>query len=141
MALNLIALICWTAIAPLVFNRTTKDGTDPWNRAIGSYGHCGSEDPGASVPYLVVIRIISMSALVIASCQSYRARKIRTEFNESFYYIAMANASFCKCPLFVSPSFSSREKVLVLTSSFCALPYFYSLQQSCFAYLHQKFYP
>lgn len=88
-------MTCWTAIAPLRFVRTLEDGTDPWNRSIGSYGHCESTSgsAGDSIPYLVVIATVNFTALVVANYQAYRARNIRTEFNESSY-IAMANASF-----------------------------------------------
>jgi len=42
LTLNVITLICWTAIAPLRYVRTLEAGTDPWNRSIGSYGQCRS---------------------------------------------------------------------------------------------------
>jgi 7 transmembrane sweet-taste receptor of 3 GCPR len=91
--INVIVLICWTAIAPLTFVRTLDTGTDAWNRQIGSYGRCESADKGGSTPYLIIIATVNFVALGIANFQAYRARNIRTEFNESFY-IALANASF-----------------------------------------------
>ena len=111
LSLNIISLICWTIIAPLKFVRTPVDGTDPWNREIGSYGHCESTSgtAGGSIPFLVVIAIINVTALAIANVQAYRSRTVRTEFNESSY-IAMANASFLQAILIGIPIlFLTRE--------------------------------
>lgn len=108
-AMNTTTSICWTAIAPLRFVRTLEEGTDPWNRSLGSYGHCRSADVGGSIPYLVVIGTITTAALVIANFQAYRARNVRTEFNESVY-IAMGNASFLQAILTCLPViFLTRE--------------------------------
>lgn len=95
LTLNIIVLICWTTIAPLQYVRTLEAGTDPWNRSIGSYGQCRSTSgaAGDSIPYMVVIAVINVTALIVANYQAYRARNVRTEFNESSY-IAMANVSF-----------------------------------------------
>ena len=111
LTMNIIALVCWTVIAPLNFVRTNEEGTDPWNRPIGSYGHCQSTSgaAGDSVPYLVVIAVVNITALVVANFQAYRARKTRTDFNESSY-IAMANASFLQAIVVCIPViFLTRE--------------------------------
>lgn len=111
LTINIITLICWTAIAPLKFVRTWTDGTDPWNRKLGSYGHCESTSgtAGNSIPFLIVIGTVNITALVVANYQAYRARNVRTEFNESSY-IAMANASFLQAILMGVPIiFLTRE--------------------------------
>jgi competence protein ComGC len=48
---------------------------------------------GDSIPYLVVLAVVNVTALIVANIQAYRARNVRTDFSESSY-IAMANASF-----------------------------------------------
>jgi len=111
LTMNIISLACWTAIAPLEFVRTNKQGTDPWNRPIGSYGQCKSTSgaAGNSIPYLVVIAVVNVTALVVANYESYRARNVLTEFNESSY-IAMANASFLQAIVVCVPIiFLTRE--------------------------------
>lgn len=111
LAMNIISLVCWTVIAPLEFVRTNKQGTDPWNRPIGSYGQCKSTSgaSGNSIPYLVVIAVVNVTALVVANFESYRARNVLTEFNESSY-IAMANASFLQAIVVCVPIiFLTRE--------------------------------
>lgn len=104
LSINIVALTCWTAIAPLQFVRTLEDGTDPWNRPIGSYGQCQSTSgaKGKSIPYIVVIMVTNVIALLVANYQSYRARNVETVFNESSY-VAAANASFLEAILICIP--------------------------------------
>lgn len=69
--------------------------------------HLGAK--GNSIPYVVVIAVINITALGVANFQAYRARNVRTEFNESSY-IAMANASFLQAILICVPIlFLTRE--------------------------------
>jgi hypothetical protein len=94
MTANVIALICWTTIDPLVFTRSYHAGTDDWNRRISSYGACTSSgtSKGGMWPYLAIIIAVNMGALILANVQSYQARSIRTEFSESkFISIIMAS--------------------------------------------------
>lgn len=87
LAVNVIVLSCWTAIAPLVYDRFYHAGTDSWNREISSYGlcHSASDAKGGFVPYLVIIGVVNVGVLILANIQSYQARSIRTEFSESKY--------------------------------------------------------
>ena len=94
MTANVIALICWTTIDPLVFTRSYHAGTDDWNRRISSFGTCTSsgKSKGGMWPYLAIIIAVNMGALILANVQSYQARSIRTEFSESkFISIIMAS--------------------------------------------------
>jgi ABC-type sugar transport system substrate-binding protein len=50
LSLNIIILICWTAIDPLTYEREFLLGLDYWNREIASVGRCRSDHPAA---YLV----------------------------------------------------------------------------------------
>lgn len=98
MAMNIITLSCWTAIAPLTYQRFDYIGTDDWNRVIATYGVCSSQsaeenrDAKAFLPYLVIIAIINIGILILANIQAYQARKIKTEYSES-KYIAIIMAS------------------------------------------------
>lgn len=104
MTANLIALICWTTIDPLVFRRTYHAGTDDWNRRISSYGTCTSSGnaKGGMWPYLAIIIAVNMGALILANVQSYQARSIRTEFSES-KYISIIMASMLQAFVIAIP--------------------------------------
>jgi hypothetical protein len=89
MGMNLLALSCWTAIAPLTYKRYDAVGTDDWNRVISTYGICTSESESKTTedfwPFLGVILAINISLLGIANVQAYQARSIQTEYSESRY--------------------------------------------------------
>jgi len=93
MGINLLVLSCWTAIAPLTYNRYDAVGTDDWNRVISTYGICTSESESKATddfwPFLGVILVINISLLVIANVQGYKARSIQTEYSESRYIIVI----------------------------------------------------
>mmetsp|Transcript_2616 Transcript_2616/g.4985 ORF Transcript_2616/g.4985 Transcript_2616/m.4985 type:complete len:822 (-) Transcript_2616:71-2536(-) len=86
LSLNLINLAVWTAVAPLEFSREHHLGTDGWNRYISYYGTCTSPD---ATPFIVLLALINVSAVVLANWQAYEARSIQSEFAES-KYIAIA---------------------------------------------------
>ena len=95
LTLNLIILICWTTLAPLKYTRASHDGTDPWNRVISTYGSCGEHEHISSAPFIALLAVLNMCALIIANVQAYRTRMIKTEFSES-KYIAIALASMAQ---------------------------------------------
>ena len=75
---NVIILIIWTIIDPLIYTRQTHLGTDGWNRHISTYGQCKSEsNVGQFLWPLVVINFIILG---IANYQAYEARYIESEF-------------------------------------------------------------
>eukprot|EP00578_Thalassiosira_sp_NH16_P004470 CAMPEP_0181138052 /NCGR_PEP_ID=MMETSP1071-20121207/34035_1 /TAXON_ID=35127 /ORGANISM="Thalassiosira sp., Strain NH16" /LENGTH=487 /DNA_ID=CAMNT_0023224851 /DNA_START=1 /DNA_END=1465 /DNA_ORIENTATION=+ len=89
MAMNIIVLTSWTAISPLTYQRMDSPGTDDWNRVISVYGVCtttsATRGAKAFFPYLIALLVINLGLLVIANLQSYQARTIQTEYNESKY--------------------------------------------------------
>ena len=93
MGINLLVLSCWTAIAPLSYNRYDAVGTDDWNRVISTYGICTSESESKTSedfwPFLGVILVVNLSLLVIANVQGYKARSIQTEYSESRYIVVI----------------------------------------------------
>lgn len=95
MTANIITLICWTVINPLVYKRLASSGTDHWNRVYTSfYGSCvaSTDSAGGAFPFIIVLVVINCTVVVIANVQAYQARHINVEFQES-KYIAMATAS------------------------------------------------
>jgi len=92
LAANIVVMICWQLLNPLVYVRHPHSGTDPWNRIISTYGACTSKYPdqmGGTLPYLISLGAIDLGALLLANVQAYQARNLSTEFSES-KYIAMA---------------------------------------------------
>lgn len=98
MAANIITLSCWTAIAPLTYQRFDGIGTDDWNRVLETYGVCSSEsaeenrDANSFIPFLAIVAVINIGVLILANIQAYQARAIKTEYSES-KYIAIIMAS------------------------------------------------
>ena len=87
MSINIIILICWTAIAPMKYVREPLPGTDDWNRAISTYGHCtsyGSSKYGGW-PYIIVLLCVGVILLFIANVYAYRSRHIQTVGHIYFY--------------------------------------------------------
>lgn len=85
LGINIITLICWTAIAPMKYVRDPLPGTDDWNRVISTYGHCsayGSTKFGGW-PYIIVLSFTTTILLIIANVYAYRSRHIQTEYSES----------------------------------------------------------
>lgn len=135
-SVNVLALLFWTIFAPLHFVRTLgkyniarvnqrRRNILPSHFAflveqrtalIHGTGRLEvmdtvseSSKAGGSIPYLVIIAVVNITALAIANFQAYLARNTRTEFNESAY-IAMANASFLQAVLICLPIiFLTRE--------------------------------
>ena len=83
MTVNIITLICWTTINPLVYERMASEGTDQWNRVYKSFhGGCVSStnSAGGAYPFIIVLMMINFISVVIANVQSYEAHTIHVEF-------------------------------------------------------------
>ena len=95
--------ICWTALAPLRFVRNDHHGTDLWYRVISTYGSCVAHEHISSVPFVALLTIANLGALVILNVQAYKTRSINTEYSESKYIVivvaSMAQAGFIGIPL------------------------------------------
>ena len=95
---NVVVLLLWTILDPLIYTRQDAPGTDEWNRVIATYGQCQSISKrngftgSGSLPYIVVLGILNIGVLIVANYQAYQARFINSEFSES-NYIGMAMAS------------------------------------------------
>jgi len=99
---NAAALTWWTFTDPLKYRRADLPGTDAWNRVIGTWGGCMSED---ALPYALVLIFLNVGVMILASWQAYRARNIESEFAESKYVgmalISMLQVSLIGMPLLV----------------------------------------
>lgn len=110
MVVNVATLICWTIISPRKYIREYYEGTDEWNRLIGSYGACQSD---AKI-YSVILTIVNFGMLVVANFQAYQARSIRTEFSES-RYISIIMASLLQGAVLAIPILAlTRDKPRVM---------------------------
>ena len=84
----MIVLILWTSVSPLTWERTVTS-VDVYDRTISSVGRCAVKD---SLPFIIAIGGINLSALVFTLWQAYKARHIKTILGET-KYIAMATSS------------------------------------------------
>lgn len=82
-SLNTTVLVVWTILAPLEWKRVPLDGTDEFGRGRHSYGTC--TEGNAFIPFVAVLLVINLSALLLGNFLSYRARTVSTEHNESMY--------------------------------------------------------
>ena len=80
--MNIILLIAWTVVDPLMWERFSIDNQD-WN----TYGSCVGGT--ASTVFVSLIAVINILALCMACYQAFLARNISDEFSESAY-IAVA---------------------------------------------------
>ena len=76
--LNMIILVCWTAISPLQWERVPVDG-QPWN----TVGICASENSALEKGSLITLGIINIGALLLVCWQAYHARSHSGEFSEA----------------------------------------------------------
>ena len=87
--LNVVVLVLWTVVDPLIYLRIDNPGKDGWQRTISTYGACRCEQPWVFMGPLV---LINLGLLLMANWQAYKSRKIRSEFSESVY-IALCMAA------------------------------------------------
>ena len=82
LSLNVLILILWTILDPMVYTRVADYGRDGWNRVISTYGECSSDTTSY---YLIPLAIVNASILMLANWQCYVARDIVSEFAETKY--------------------------------------------------------
>jgi gamma-aminobutyric acid type B receptor len=79
---NVAILLTWTIQDRHYYSRSAHPGTDDWNRDFSFYGRCTSLHAEIYYPLILAVNLI---ALVMALYETYKTRKLRTEFNESAY--------------------------------------------------------
>jgi hypothetical protein len=87
-ALNLAILVTWTFVAPLRWQRIIVE-EDMFGQPTESRGTCFNsvQNGSAETIFLWLLGFINLSALLFSSYQSYRARKLPSEYNEAFYLL------------------------------------------------------
>ena len=84
LAANVVVLILWSVLDPLVYVRKNNPGTDGWNRILSTFGACRCHQPLA---YALPLATVNLGVLILAIWQAYKSRKIHLEFAESKYII------------------------------------------------------
>lgn len=92
LALNLVVLSVWSAVAPLEWIRVEVANYDVFGRSRESYGTCASRDANFEALIVTVLLLINLSAVGFSLYQSYLARDHPSQYNES-YHVATAMAS------------------------------------------------
>jgi hypothetical protein len=90
--LNLVILITWTIVAPLQRERVIME-EDMFGQPVESRGTCllpVNNRESTEMTFLCLLIAVNVTALFLSNYQSYRARKLPSEFNETFY-LAMTN--------------------------------------------------
>jgi hypothetical protein len=86
--LNLAILVTWTFVAPLRWERIMVE-EDMFGQSVASRGTCFNsvQNGSAETIFLSLLGVVNLSALLFSIYQSYRARKLPSEFNEAFYLL------------------------------------------------------
>jgi hypothetical protein len=90
--LNMIILITWTIVAPLRWDRVIVE-EDMFGQPVESRGtclHAVKSRENTETTFLCLLIAVNAMALLFSNYQSYRARKLPSEFNETLY-LAMTN--------------------------------------------------
>lgn len=100
--LNVALLTTWTVVAPWKWERLPGSGVDRFGRPTDTYGTCESDNRTASSTFGILLLVVNLIPVVLANYQSYQARTLPTQFNES-KYIALAMASLLEAALLGLP--------------------------------------
>jgi hypothetical protein len=101
--LNLTILIIWSIVAPLQWTRRWTNNFDEYGRSVESYGTCyGGREDVAQYIFMALILLVDITAIAFALYQSYRARNLPTDFNES-YYVSIATFSLLESMILGGP--------------------------------------
>jgi hypothetical protein len=91
--LNIVILVTWTIVAPLKWERIIE-AEDMFGQPLESRGTCFSSvyyrDSTAETTFLCLLGAVNVMALLCSNYQSYRARALPSEYNETLY-LAMTN--------------------------------------------------
>lgn len=121
LTINLIVLTVWTVISPLEWVREVSD-RDRFRRPVESRGGCESDN---ALPFVIILVVVDIGALILAAYQSYVARGIATEFAESEYIgkaiACMLLVSFVGVPTVIIVSGDPRARFFVTASIICVL--------------------
>jgi len=85
LTLNVITLSLMTALDPITFERNGLVYNDQFGRPETTYGQCVWK---TQIPYIVTLFVLNFLIALLSAYQSWKARKLSTEFAESQYIFA-----------------------------------------------------
>ena len=90
-------------MAPLQRRRVSEQSFDRFGRSVESYGTCyGGGDDALQYFFAALILFVNVVAIVFLLYQSYQARNLPTEFNESLY-VCVTTVSLLEALLLAGP--------------------------------------
>lgn len=121
LTLNVIFMLVWTLVDPMYFEREQRCGSDETT----SYGSCRLGRTDVSLAMAASVVVVDFSALVLANLQAYKARNIKTDFNESGH-VGIAMLSILQIflvgtPLVFLVNDNPPAKFFVLTAIVCVI--------------------
>ncbi|CAB9510575.1 Gamma-aminobutyric acid (GABA) B receptor [Seminavis robusta] len=95
-SINLILLTAWTA-SPyrLQWHRQPMDNYDRFGRSVESYGGCRAEGGLLYLIFLVPLALANVAVLLITTVESWRGRKLPSQFSES-KFVLVSLISLCE---------------------------------------------
>ena len=90
---NILVLGLWTGLNPLVWEREVTE-VDKFGNPVESVGRCSFE---GSLPYVIVLLVLDLGAMVFALYEAWRCRKISLEFAESSYIASAIGVTLLVC--------------------------------------------
>jgi ABC-type branched-subunit amino acid transport system substrate-binding protein len=134
LSLNFLLLTVWSIVDPLVWVRADDDQFLTSGRASGSTGTCASASKKNEIIFYSFFFVFNFAALGCANWQSYKARTLQTDFNESanitMSMMCMTEAAVLGLPvLFLvgrdpSAFFVVRSVLITITSLGVLMPIF-----------------
>lgn len=100
--LNYVVLTAWTVVAPLQWTRIHVDNFDNFGRSVETYGTCWPGESSSQLAFLCVLFFMNLVLVIVANYQSFLARNIPSDFNESTY-ITLSMASILETMLLGIP--------------------------------------
>lgn len=115
LATNIIILIVWTSVSPLVWVREAVS-EDIYGNPTESMGLCKSDK---ALPFAITLLILDLGAMSFALHQAYLARNIAVEFAESSYIMVAIGCIVLVCfmgiPIIIISQENSKARFFVLT--------------------------
>jgi gamma-aminobutyric acid type B receptor len=99
---NIVLLVTWTAKAPWKWERVDGAGVDHFGRPTASYGSCASDKQKLAMTFGILLLVTNFIPVLLANYQTYQARSLPTQFNES-KYIAYSMAVLLEATLLGLP--------------------------------------
>jgi hypothetical protein len=119
LTLNVVILTVWTVLDPLIWDEV-EVSSDSYGRAVSVRYSCfaiGSGGRSVSLTCLILMIAVNVVASLLLNIESYRARQLPSQFNESSYIaitsLILLEASVISIPILVVVSGQRSALVLV----------------------------